>query len=575
MRLVLTQFLRTLKERDEFDRLLPDLLLSMGYVALTRPQTGVRQHGVDLAVFGTSQEDNQPELLLFVIKRGDIGRRDWDNSEPTCIRTSLNEVLDVYLNKYISPEHNSIRKKIIVSTTGDMKQDVEPNWISFKEANSEKAIIDFWGGDKVASLIERHMLNENLFTADDRTDLRKALAVAGENEYDYRDLNRLLLRQLGLSKNGSMIDGTIAITALAKALKRAHLAAQICASWAREERDTRQALWVNERALLWSWHRVMLVSELERKSLYTIIIDMWRSYFQASGDYLMAISPYLQVDDGMTGYCSEGAELGIVVFEHIGMLSTIGLAFLLEQAPDSEREYRGKCITVIANDLCALIKNNRCAGSPPLDSHVTDIQIGLLFLCAAGRHDEAKAWLTSLVERLNFCFLSKRGFPVGTDRLEDLVELIAGESEEEFCDSLMSTSWCLAVFAAWCAVLEMHDQYKLLADNHAASYSNVCAQLWHPSIGWSKQWYFGGATEEGETEAPYSLPKDIGILIDRMQLFLRNPQYDWDANSPAKTAGKWIFDFIACRHFRMPVPASVLYKLLPNTVDTSESPAVP
>ena len=52
MRLIISQFLRTLRERDEFDRLLPDLLLAMGYVSLAKPQTGVRQYGVDLAAVG-------------------------------------------------------------------------------------------------------------------------------------------------------------------------------------------------------------------------------------------------------------------------------------------------------------------------------------------------------------------------------------------------------------------------------------------------------------------------------------------------------------------------------------------
>lgn len=49
MKLILSQYLRTLKERDEFDRLLPDILLAMGYVPISRPQTGIEQHGVDLA----------------------------------------------------------------------------------------------------------------------------------------------------------------------------------------------------------------------------------------------------------------------------------------------------------------------------------------------------------------------------------------------------------------------------------------------------------------------------------------------------------------------------------------------
>ena len=236
MRLIVTQFLRTLRERDEFDRLLPDLLLTMGYVPLSKPQTGVRQFGVDQAAVGTSPIDGLDELLLFVIKRGDIGRREWDNPEPTAIRSTLNEVLDFYLPKLVAPEHAALRKVVVLATTGDIKQDVEPLWTSFKAANEAKAKFDFWGGDKVADLIERYMLDENLFAADDRSDLRKALALAGDGEYDLRDLNRLLLRQLGLTAEGALTQPAADDRVLRKAVRRVHLASKICALGARRWR---------------------------------------------------------------------------------------------------------------------------------------------------------------------------------------------------------------------------------------------------------------------------------------------------------------------------------------------------
>ena len=52
--LVIAEYLRTLKERNELDRLLPDLLVEMGYVPISRPQTGNRQFGVDIAAFKLS-----------------------------------------------------------------------------------------------------------------------------------------------------------------------------------------------------------------------------------------------------------------------------------------------------------------------------------------------------------------------------------------------------------------------------------------------------------------------------------------------------------------------------------------
>ena len=391
MRLIVTQFLRTLRERDEFDRLLPDLLLTMGYVPLSKPQTGVRQFGVDQAAVGTSPIDGLDELLLFVIKRGDIGRREWDNPEPTAIRSTLNEVLDFYLPKLVAPEHAALRKVVVLATTGDIKQDVEPLWTSFKAANEAKAKFDFWGGDKVADLIERYMLDENLFAADDRSDLRKALALAGDGEYDLRDLNRLLLRQLGLTAEGALTQPAADDRVLRKAVRRVHLASKICAHWAHADGDARQALWISERALLWTWHRVQLIEESQGPSLHDEVAHLWSSYTAAAADYLDAIGPHLGVRDGMAGYGSEGAELSVVLFEHIGMLSTIGMACILEPRTNDQvaKVIEGN-VRTIADSLCALISNNPASATPRLDSQVIDISLALMFMVGADRVSKAK-----------------------------------------------------------------------------------------------------------------------------------------------------------------------------------------
>ncbi|MBJ6474404.1 hypothetical protein JGT24_23945, partial [Enterobacter hormaechei] len=52
MKVLISQYIRTLKERNELDRLLPNLLLSMSIVPLFTTQTGTRQYGVDIAAIG-------------------------------------------------------------------------------------------------------------------------------------------------------------------------------------------------------------------------------------------------------------------------------------------------------------------------------------------------------------------------------------------------------------------------------------------------------------------------------------------------------------------------------------------
>jgi len=563
MRLIISQFLRTLRERDEFDQLLPDLLLAMGYVPLAKPQTGVRQYGVDLAGVGKSPVDGKDEMLLLVIKQGNLGRRDWDNGEPTSIRQSLNEVLDFYLAKLVAPEHTELRKIIVLATTGDLKQDVETNWTGFKDVNAARAGFDFWGADRVSDLIERYMLDENLFAADDRSDLRKSLALAADPEYDFRDFNRLLRRQLGLTADGKVQEPGLDLKSLQKAFRRVHLAAQICAHWAQADGDSRQALWISERTLLWAWHRVQLVEPKDQPKLYPAINGIWHSYTEAGGKYFDVLWPHLHVRDGMAGYGSEGAAFAVVLFEHIGLIGALGLACFLERGnSDDERAVISANVAALADGLCALISNHPASSSPRLDGHIIDVTLALIFLTLAGRQENVQSWVAEIAKRLDYCFKAKSGFPVSTDSLEDLVELVVNQKDIDLAESLMRTSWCLATVAAWCVILGLNEHYSMLSRGASDTYKIVCAQLWHPTSNWPERWYFEQALEQGETEAPYALLPSSEEMKRRITEFLERKEYDWINSSPTSPVGLWALDFIACRHFRMPIPASGWYRLL-------------
>lgn len=159
MKLILSTYLRTLKERDEFDALLPELLVSMGIVPLTKPQIGTRQFGVDLSAVGPDPDDEgKSKLHLFVIKRGDIGRREWDTAGPQSIRPSINEILDVYLKSHVEEKYKSLQRKVILASTGDLKEEIQQNWVGFKSKIEKHVQLDFWGADKVAILIENQAI---------------------------------------------------------------------------------------------------------------------------------------------------------------------------------------------------------------------------------------------------------------------------------------------------------------------------------------------------------------------------------------------------------------------------------
>ncbi len=559
MRLALSHYLRTLRERDEFDRLLPELLTQMGYVPLVKPKAGVRQFGVDFPAAGRSPADGVDELLLFVIKQGDIDRRMWSGN-PNAVRESMEEIIDVWLASHLPPEYKDHRKVIVVATTGDLGQEVQPNWSGFA-ARHPQLRFDFWGADKVSDLIEEHLLNEHLFDGHDRADLRKSLVMGADSDYRFDHLCQLILRQLGILPNGQLseVGGQQSVPKLIKALRRVHLAALVCSHWADSESQRRQALWVIERTLLWCFHRAVLQSLQERQDIQEVIWEIWRSYLQAASRYFDAVSAHLRVKDGLSGYTREGAEYSVLLFEQVGLLASIGLsAALLEPRQDDPWRARSG---EFANALSAMLRNHDAAASPRLDAQVIDICLALVLFIQTGQHNLARWWANEITGRLNFVFTLNRMFPVGTDSFDDLIELDVHGSDE-FKSLMRLYSWLLPTMGSWCVMFGLDEAYENLAGNHAKDYPDLGNQLWHPGADWTTKWYFEPAHRvSGSTEAPYALPASAQALRDRIAQFNATGRLRWEEDSPALAIGLWPLDFIACRHFRTPVPATMWYYL--------------
>lgn len=562
MKLILAQYLRTLKERDEFDRLLPDLLLAMGYVPISLPQTGVRQFGVDLAAVGISPDDGIQELLLLVIKRGDIGRTDWD-SGPQSIRQSLNEVFDVYLKTHVEPAHEGLRKRIVLATTGELKQDTQISWDGYTKDNAARSDFSFWGGSQTSVLIEKYMLNEHIFDSEDRTHLRKSLALAGEIDYDQKDIHRLFRRQLGIGDAGELLQQPAHPRHLEKALRIVNLSAQVFSKWSEDEGNMKQALIASERALLWSWHRIQLEEVDKRKQYHSEISEMWRTYNAVSYRYFEKLRGHMHVPDGMSGYCRENAEFSLVVFEQIGILSSIGLCqIFMHSDSEAQQQTNLESATVVAETLASLIRNNPVSASPRLDGNVIDIVLGLLLLLLTGHVSQAQDWLAELVRRVDYTFKVKRNFPISTDSTDDLIETTVF-GDQELRTRLMKMSWLLPTLAGWAVLLGRDDLYEAIAKNSKNEYPEVCLQLWHPTQELEKHLYYWPAQYHcGESEAPITLPDSSSEFRDMMMAVLDSERHNVIDKSSAGLAGIFALDLIACRHHRTPIAPYFWYRLL-------------
>lgn len=552
MKLILSEYLQTLKERDELDRLLPELLVSMKLVPLSKTQRGTRQFGVDLAAVGNDPEDGIKKLFLFVLKQGDIGRLEWD-SAPQSVRQSFNEIFDTYLNTHVSVHHKQLPVVIILATSGDMKEEVIPNWTGYVSQKQGSAEIKFWGADSLAILVEQFLLDEHIFTTNDRHLLRRALALAGEIDFSPDTLYRLIQSQLSLQNDGSISTAGLAQSQMARRILIVNVAIKLYNHWALIEENSKQALVATERALLWTWHRIKDEPKLRANSKPVKALNAIRSEYEEIGRIFVAnLRKHYETMDGIAGSIADNAVLSVILFEHIGILASLGLSSLCR----SKNEWSNEIVLA----LRALIQNNACSGSPRLDEQVIDINLALLLFAFSGQRDFANEWLEQLVVRITFSFQSRHYFPRNS-----MEELCSDENSiDDDHEGFSYPNWLLPTLALWCTYFGRKDLYQHLESSAKAGYPKVCQQLWYQPDDLQNFLYFRPSAHirTGTTDAPIVLSNDIAQFYQRIERILQLPGIQVPNDTSPFGIG---LNFIAYRHFRTLIPAGYLFQSFHQT----------
>jgi hypothetical protein len=573
MRLVVREYLSMLRERDELDALLPDLLLSMDVTPISRAQAGVRQNGVDVAAVGPDPDDEgKSKLFLLVVKQGDLDRGSWD-SGTQAIRPSLNEIFDVYLPQHVADEHKPLPKKIIVCCNGDMKQSVEGNWNGYKRQHADLGSIelDFWGGDKLAALVERHFLDEYLFPESARKKMRKTIALADQNEEDPHHFYSLVHETL-FERDLPTDDTPSARRRRRHALRLLNLSLNIVFHWCQEANNLRPALLCAERTVLLAWDWMRQGEVLDCQTTVMEFVRLFSTYLNVTLAYAEKLAPLCMVRDGLTGQWEGELEYPLRTFETIGVFGVLVMALtsLVGGAEDSHPKKQGmrKTAQECAQVLAALIKNNPAAATPRYDGHAIDIALGLLALTKAGLHSQAIGWLENLGVRIWFAYHAGNHFPISTDSYDDLVAMQFGQAPPK--EKLMELSTLLPMLAHWHVVLDLPEAYKEFRNNVVQTFTQTALQLWFPDHKTEDHLYRENAGfTSGTTLAPIYLPgtlHELKIEIQRLREARPIPE-----NLSCFSHGWSILGLMASRHFRTPVIPAYWQEVVSITEDGKDS----
>ena len=552
MKLIFVEYLASLKERGELDVIVPDLLSELGFTVISRPAIGTRQLGVDVAAVGTDT-DGEQKLFLLSIKPGDLKRSDWSNGVQS-LRPSLEEIIDVYVEKHVPTRYSHLPVRIVICLGGDVHESVRANVDGFIDRHTnEKITFAIWNGDRLAELLLSGLLREKVLPSTWRSDFRKSLALVDEPDVSFRHFCRLVSGIVDACKPKR--------SARLTAIRQIYLALWTVYVWTRQSDNIEAAYLASERALLVSWSLIkdyltgdskkkrQLVESFERLiSLHSIV----------ARDYINTyLKPRAHLPHGLTSAVPSQSSLDINLrlFNIVGRVGVQGL-WLLHAVRCLEAKNRMKQANVIREEihgiaklLADILQNNPILLTPMKDSQAIDINIACLFLYNVGCEQVIQPWIQQITHATCFAYSTHGAYPCIFEDYRDLID--HPTKDAEYRADATAGSLLLPTIAVWAAVTDDAETLGVLVDFTSGPYAHSTLQLWYPGSD-TEEHLYADSDKHGLASTGVKIESNPDDMLAR----IKSECVASKAFSSLSVLeyGLWPLLISASRHHRSPVP---------------------
>ena len=552
MKLIFSEYLASLKERGELDVIMPDLLSEIGFTVFSKPAVGTKQHGVDVAAVGPGQ-NGQRTLFLISIKPGDLRRSGWDVGAQS-LRTSLNQILDVYVENHIPKRYADLPVVIVLCLGGELHEDVRADVEGYMAKNTRGRIaFDLWNGDSLADLLLSGVLRENALPDTWRSDFRKCVALVDEPDVSFDHYCRFATSIVNSSKTNRRARLT--------AIRQLYLGLWTLYVWARTANNIEAAYLCSERAILVSW--TLVKDQLTGKSKETrqsnhTMLRLIELHNMISDEYLTSyVEPRAKILHGLAAAVPSRSSLDInlKLFDILGRIGMRGLwqlhlvhslrsAGSLEEAAVVQEALQGT-----AELLVQVLHNNPILCSPIKDSQAIDINIACLLLYKAGFAQVIQNWIQKTARATIFAYSTSGRYPCVFDDYRDLVD--HPRDTADYRTDATVASLLVPTLAVWAAVTEDTGTLAALVDFVSGPYQHSTLQLWYPGPDTEEHLYRGSANH-GLAATDMRIEPSCEDMLAPVKSECASSTAFF-ALSPLKY-GLWPLIVSASRHHRVPVP---------------------
>ncbi len=454
--LIVGEYLRSLKERNELDSIFLLLLDQMEFEIQKSAQSshGQPEYGNDITAVKID-DDGIKKIFIFQLKGGNDKNINATNfNKKDGIRESILQAIDVnYIDKS-KPELFGLKKKIVLVHNGEINNNIKEQFNGFIDNNFNDNI-DFvrWDIFNLTELFSKYLFNEYLLVKQEYLNLfKKSLAFIDIPEGNFMYFKQLVDSILDDLKeyNEKYFNKVMALF---------NMMSSMIFHYAKEANNLEPAKQCITYILLKSWGWALEKNVEDKDNVIENILKLNFIHFFMLDEYFLKTIPVTKEQDGLfinSGKDYETIGYPIRALEYIGYL-VIYIYFFPFFFYKKEDEYKKVLIGSIES-LIQILKNNSGCSRPLLDNHSVPILLVIKLLYENSRYDIIKDYIFEIFNNIAKIKTIRNRMPELYNNIDALVEFCAtNERPSNYYDS---SSYLLEILIEICIKFDNNDIFN-------------------------------------------------------------------------------------------------------------------
>ncbi|NOR46410.1 MAG: hypothetical protein GQ534_12565 [Candidatus Delongbacteria bacterium] len=425
LRLIIKDYLQSLKERNELDYIFPILLDQMGYqiVKTANSSQGQPEYGKDIVAIG--KYNKKKTLYIFQLKAGDA--KDINKSTMSGkngIRESMLQAKEVDFKDSSKSELNKLPRRYVLVHNGEVNQNDRLTFESFITKHFPDNDFERWGIEDLTDYFSKYLLNEYVLTNPEHVNLlKKTLAFIDTPENDFFHFKKLIV---------SILDGEKSYKKkqFIKMISTLSIISQLVYQYSKEADNLIPARECLTFVLLQTWGWILEKKVEKQKGVIIHYQNLQGIHFIMMENYLAKIIPVALERDGL--FSEEGSQ-----FEEIGYplrsLNFLGYyvyhLYTYKYLSDigvkvGNAEFKN-LLSNFANTLKKVIENNSGCKRPLLDNHSIPILLAIKYFKMLDMDKEIQDYISSILNNISLTKASHNRLPELYNNIDSLIEFVA------------------------------------------------------------------------------------------------------------------------------------------------------